>query len=109
MNFLKSKQHGGVLIVAMVMLLIMSIIGLAGIEVTGLEEKMVFNMRDRQSAFEAAEAALKDGETYLSTTDTLPAFDGTNGLYTPKSDGTNHWDDWGLSWEQRTYNAFASE
>lgn len=94
MSALKRLQRGGVLIVAMIMLLIMSILGLAGIEVTGLEEKMVFNMRDRQNAFEAAEAALLDGETYLKTVDVTPAFDGTNGLYSPKEDGSNHWDDW---------------
>lgn len=94
MSMFKKRQHGGVLIMAMIMLLLMSMLGLAGIEITGLEEKMVFNMRDRQSAFEAAEAALLDGEKYLESVDVIPPFNGENGLYTPKQDGTQHWDDW---------------
>ena len=59
------KQHGSVLLVTMVMLVVMTLVGLAGIEVTGLEEKMVLNMRDRQAAFEAAEVALKQAEEYV--------------------------------------------
>ena len=59
------KQHGSVLLVTMVMLVVMTLVGLAGIEVTGLEEKMVLNMRDRQAAFEAAEVALKQAEDYV--------------------------------------------
>lgn len=59
------KQHGSVLLVTMVMLVVMTLVGLAGIEVTGLEEKMVLNMRDRQAALEAAEVALKQAEEYV--------------------------------------------
>jgi type IV pilus assembly protein PilX len=88
------KQKGAVLIVSMIFLVIMTLIGMAGIEVTGLEEKMAAQSRDRQMAFEAAEAALHDGEAYLESVVTMPAFDGSNGLYTPKTDGTNNWDDW---------------
>lgn len=89
-----NKQKGAVLIVSMIFLVIMTLIGMAGIEVTGLEEKMVSHMRDRQMAFEAAEAALLDGEAYLESVVTMPAFDGSNGLYTPKTDGSQHWDNW---------------
>lgn len=90
------QQKGSVLIVTMIFLLIMTMIGTAGIEVTGLEERMAGNMRDRQMAFEAAEAALMDGEAYLDSLLIAPAFTtaGTGGFYLPKTDGTNHWDDW---------------
>lgn len=79
---------------AMIFLVIMTLIGMAGIEASGLEEKMAAHMRDRQMAFEAAEAALLDGEAYLESVVTMPAFDGTNGLYSPKTDGSNNWDNW---------------
>lgn len=56
------KQYGAVLIVSMLILLVMTIIGLAGMQVTSLEEKMTGNMRDRNLAFQAAESALRAGE-----------------------------------------------
>lgn len=90
----RRNQRGAVLIVSMIFLVIMTLVGMAGIELSGLEEKMAAQLRDRQMAFEAAEAALLDGEAYLESVVTMPAFDGTNGLYMPKSDGSNHWDDW---------------
>ena len=72
--------------VSMVLLLVMTLIGMAGIEVTGLEEKMVLNMRDRQAAFEAAEAALTQAEEYLENDRQvrIASFahkNGTDGLY----------------------------
>ncbi|MGB0467588.1 MAG: pilus assembly PilX family protein [Pontibacterium sp.] len=90
------QQRGSLLIVTLLLLLIMTLIGMAGIEVTGLEEKMAASMRDRQMAFEAAETALLDGEAYLESVIIMPAFDNSNGLYQPKTDGTNHWDDWAV-------------
>jgi type IV pilus assembly protein PilX len=57
--------------------------------VTSLEEKMAGNMRDRNLAFQAAEAALNAGETYLSSTSPLPAFNCTNGLYPAQGAGCN--------------------
>jgi len=86
------QQRGSVLIVSMVLLLVMTLIGMAGIEVTSLEEKMVFNLRDRQVAFEAAEAALLSAEEYLQldTGDTsIIQFEGgSGGLYSVEQDAT---------------------
>ncbi|MGB0664880.1 MAG: pilus assembly PilX family protein [Pontibacterium sp.] len=87
------KQKGSVLIITLILLVIMVFIGTAGIEVTSLEEKMAGSMRDRQIAFEGAEAALIAGEEYLESLVILPAFDGTNGLYTPTS-GDGLWKNW---------------
>lgn len=81
----RDKQKGSVLIVAMVLLLAMTLIGMAGIEVTSLEEKMVFNIRDRQVAFEASEAALLAAEDYLQSdigdTSIIQFAGGSGGLY----------------------------
>ena len=55
-------QSGVVLMVGLVMLLLLTLIGLSGTQVTALEEKMTGNMKNRNLAFQAAEAALAQGE-----------------------------------------------
>jgi type IV pilus assembly protein PilX len=100
---MENTQRGSVLIVAMVLLLAMTLIGMAGIEVTSLEEKMVFNLRDRQAAFEAAEAALLQAEEYLDETPSvsLPAFAcGTNGYYEAGLDTCNEDANESLLWKK---------
>jgi len=74
------KQDGGVLVVSLLILLVMTFIGVTGMQVTSLEEKMAGNMRDRNLAFQAAESALRTGESALSQA-TLPTFNCSNGLY----------------------------
>ena len=59
----KKFQSGAVLVITMVMLLLLTLIGTTGMSVTSLEEKMAGNIRDRNLAFQAAESALKLGET----------------------------------------------
>ena len=56
------RQQGAVLVVSLIMLLIMTLIGLSSMRTTILEEKMAGNYRDRNIAFQAAEAALLDAE-----------------------------------------------
>jgi len=55
-------QRGAVLLVTLVMLLLLTLIGLASMRLASLEERMAGNLRDRQVAFQAAEAALRAGE-----------------------------------------------
>lgn len=61
------SQAGGALIVGLVMLLVMTVIGVAAVQTTALEEKMAGNARSRDLAFQAAEAALRAGEAWLRT------------------------------------------
>ena len=77
------KQTGVALIVALIMLLLLTIIGVTGMQTTALEERMAGNMRDKELAFESAEAALRDAENFMETVFTLGAFnaDGTDGYY----------------------------
>nr|WP_320136213.1 PilX N-terminal domain-containing pilus assembly protein [uncultured Amphritea sp.] len=83
----RKSEQGAVLIVSLIMLLVMTVIGLAGMEVTNLEEKMAGNMRDRNIAFQAAEATLNDAEDYLADVVLLPDFDGSvAGLYESDAD-----------------------
>ena len=56
------RQQGFVLIVALVLLLVLTILGLAATQSTALEEKMAGNARNHDLAFQAAEAGLRAGE-----------------------------------------------
>ncbi|MCF6251350.1 MAG: PilX N-terminal domain-containing pilus assembly protein [Methylococcaceae bacterium] len=59
------KQAGVVLVVSLIMLLLLTLIGVSGMQSTGLEEKMAGNKRNRNLAFQAAEAALRHAENYI--------------------------------------------
>lgn len=84
-------QRGAVLVIALIMLLAMTLIGVTGLSSTTMQERMAGNMREVNIAFQAAEAALREGENYL-TAATLPEFNGSNGLYQPAAAGsTEHW------------------
>lgn len=56
------KEEGAVLIIGLIMMLLLTIIGLASIRGTDLQERMAGNMRDRNLAFQSAEAGLRAGE-----------------------------------------------
>lgn len=73
----RSSQRGAVLIVGLIMVLLMTTIGLAAIRGSGMQEMMAGNMRDRNLAFQAAEAALRVAERDLAARATMPAFDGS--------------------------------
>ena len=66
------RQSGAALIVALVMLLISTMIGLASIRSATLSERMTANMYDRSIAYQAAEAALRAGEAALENGSVTP-------------------------------------
>lgn len=87
-----NKQKGVALVVSLIMLLLMTLLAVSNMESTILEEKMAGNYKNRNSAFQAAEAGLRAGEGYLANTAVLPIFDGsTTGLYQPTSAGNSRW------------------
>ena len=57
-----SRQRGFSLIVSLMMLIVIIILGVSGSQMAINEERGARNDRDRQLAFQAAEAALKDAE-----------------------------------------------
>lgn len=61
-------QSGMVLVISLIILMLLTLIGITGLQTTGLEEKMAGNMRDRNVAFQAAESALRDAEFEISKT-----------------------------------------
>lgn len=83
-----NKQKGAALIVSMIMLIVLTLIGLTAMGTSSLQERMAGNSRDLSLAFQAAEAALRDAETYYDTTVVSlgSAFSGDNtGLYPQNS------------------------
>ena len=62
------KQRGVVLIIALVLLFTLTLIAVSSMGTSRLEQQMTANMRDRQIAFQAAEAALREGENYVQNT-----------------------------------------
>ena len=79
------SQRGAVLIVALVLLLVLTLLGTAGIQDTAMEERMAGNFRDHSAAMQAAETALRTGELDLGSSTTFGGLTftaaGTSGLY----------------------------
>lgn len=66
-------QRGATLVVVLVLLLVMTLLGLASLRNTVLEERMTANLLDRSLGFQSAESALRDAEILLATGPTFPA------------------------------------
>ncbi len=75
-----ANERGAVLITGLLILVILTMLGLVAMQSSTLQEKMAYNMTNRTLAFQAAEAALREGEALLQSA-VLPVFDGSNGLY----------------------------
>ena len=73
------RQTGSALIVALTILLVLTILGVSAMRTTSLEEKMAGNARDSQTAFEAAEFALRQAERDLANNVVVAANFGVNG------------------------------
>ena len=81
-----NPQRGAALIMALVFLIMLTLLGLTSMNTTSLEEKMANNTRDRDLAFQSAEAALRAGEAWIETMPdaATPAFpNNAKGLYNP--------------------------
>lgn len=61
------QQRGVALIVVLILLLIMTLLGLASLRGTLMEERMSSNLYDRSLSFQAVEAALRQGEGLAAT------------------------------------------
>ena len=89
----RSHQHGAALMVVLMLLLIMSLLGIASLRSTLMEERMSAGMYDRSLSFQAAEAALREAEAIAQGAPTFPTTAGTcsSGLcsaLTQSGDGT---------------------
>jgi type IV pilus assembly protein PilX len=89
-----ASERGAALIVALMMLLVMTVLGVTAARTTNLQERMAGNLRDTNLAFQSAERALREGETFLRGA-TLPPFTGANGLLTMQDEAgqASFWSD----------------
>ncbi|MEZ5581870.1 MAG: PilX N-terminal domain-containing pilus assembly protein [Candidatus Competibacteraceae bacterium] len=96
-NTFPQQQQGAALITALIILLIITVLGVAGLSDSTQQETMVGNAMFRQMAFQATETTLRDGE---DTVENLPAERPTKGSATSETDfsATNYF------MAQRTYN-----
>lgn len=94
----KSHQRGASLVVVMILLLVMTLLGLAVLRGTLLEERMTANLLDRSLSFQAAEAALRNGETIAATRPVAPANGCAGGVCaTPDATVADRWLDTGFA------------
>jgi type IV pilus assembly protein PilX len=66
------QQRGAALVVALIMLLVMTVLGIAAMQVTRMEERMAGNSRDVNLAFQGAEAGLRDSEARIAAMTSRP-------------------------------------
>ncbi len=83
-------QTGSALIVSLVMLLLMTLVGLAGMQTTIMQERMSANLHDRELALQAAETALRDAENMIMSSPPT-SFNNENGFYEVNSDDRPDW------------------
>ena len=75
---MKQKQEGVVLFFSLVMLLMLTLLGISSVQTTSLQQRMSTSATDSNLAFQSAESALRDGEDFIETLNSLLPFDGAN-------------------------------
>ncbi|PUA27957.1 MAG: hypothetical protein B0W54_15725 [Cellvibrio sp. 79] len=85
--FFSGKQSGAVLLVTLILLLLMTIVGISSIKGSNMQELMAGNVRDRQIAFQAAEAALRQGEGIVNGVNPPNTEGSTKGVMLGKQSG----------------------
>lgn len=63
----RGHQRGAALLVALILLVVITLVGLAAIGTTILQNKAAANQYDRQVAFQSAEAALRQAQAAITT------------------------------------------
>jgi len=103
------EERGAVLIAALVLLVVLTLLGLSAMQNTTLEERMAGNLRSENAAFQAAETALRAGESWIGALFVKPVADanGSNGVWlldAPDADA----DDDQAWWRQRDASWWSS-
>lgn len=62
---MRRNQQGVALIIALILLVTITLLGLSSMRNTGLQERMSANLFDRALAFQASESALRDAEAAI--------------------------------------------
>lgn len=97
------RQRGAALVTGLIFLVVLTMIGITSARMSGLEERMSGNMRDRSIAMQVAEMALRDAEQDLRGNGTrsppiagISGFNSTctNGLCYNGPNGNSNGVDW---------------
>ena len=64
-SFARSSQHGAALYVALMMLILLALLGIVGMQVAGLQERMAANYMGVNQAFQTAEADVRLRECFI--------------------------------------------
>jgi len=62
---IRKRQTGASLIVSLMLLVVLTLLGLSGMQSTIMQERMSSNVRDKGLAFQAAESAVRGGEDWV--------------------------------------------
>jgi type IV pilus assembly protein PilX len=104
------NEKGIVLLVGLIILLVMTLVGLSATRSTLLEERMSGSTTDNNVAFQAAEAALREGERSLQAP-VLPSFNNSGGRYVAleyaNPDQAPRWEQWKGSNESSNWSTNA--
>lgn len=100
------RQRGAALVVVLILLLVMTLLGLASLRGTLMEERMSASVYDRSLSFQAVEAALREAEAIAFTRPTPPASGCNAGVCsTPDPTQTDRWLDPAFNgWRAATVN-----
>ena len=95
---ISKQQNGAVLMIGLLMLTVMTLLAVSSMQSSGLQTLMSTNMKDKMTAFEAAELALRSAENFLDNggAANLGAFDSdkSDGLLANLYDEVWHEVDW---------------
>jgi type IV pilus assembly protein PilX len=61
------RQGGAILVTSLLLLLVLTVLGIAMMKMTNMQDRMAGNTRDLSLAFQGAEAALRAGEAQVRT------------------------------------------
>lgn len=98
------RQRGAALIIALILLVIMTLLGLSSMRTVTLEEKMSGQTYDRSVSFQATEAALREAEAWVATNRPTPAAGSgcsASGICGKQTSGsTDQWLDASTTWAE---------
>lgn len=82
----RAGQQGIALVVVLILLLVMTLLGIASLRGTLVEERMSAATYDRGLGFQSAEAALREAEALVATNPTFPTAGCSLGLCAQRTD-----------------------
>lgn len=72
---LHRRQRGAILVTSLLLLVILTVLGVALMRLTNMQERMAGNTRDMNLALQGAEAGLREAERVIAAQATLPVIE----------------------------------